>query len=394
MSIIKMIHLNLSKKRVLIRADLNVPLNKEGRIISATRINAFIPTIKIALEKGAKIIVMSHLGRPIEGTYHKSFSLMPIVKILQQHFSCSIRLENNYLQGLHIGNSELVILENVRFNKGEKQNDEFLAKQYASLCDVFVMDAFGAAHRKDASTYGVMKFVPIACTGPLLELELKALSQAVTKPQRPMVAIVGGSKISTKFEILNYLSQVADKVIIGGGIANTFIAIDNQVGESLYEPDFIEIAKILRDTYYLPIPIDVRVGLEFSETSKSISKRVTQIESNEKIMDFGDKTTQIMIGIVNKAKTILWNGPVGVFEFPNFSSGTKMIVDAITKSNAYSIAGGGDTQAAIELFGVKKYISYISTGGGSFLSFVEGKKLPVLTILEDISKNYLNKTII
>ncbi|MEI4220354.1 MAG: phosphoglycerate kinase [Candidatus Dasytiphilus stammeri] len=394
MSIMKMTHLNLSGKRVFIRADLNVPLNKEGRVTSEARINAFIPTIKIALKKGARIMVTSHLGRPVEGKYQKAFSLGPIVEVLKKKISCPIRLEKNYLEGLDLAQNEVVILENVRFNKGEKKNDELLAKKYASLCDIFVMDAFGSSHRKDASTYGIIKFAPIACAGPLLEFELEALSKAVTQPQRPMVAIIGGSKISTKFDILNYLAQVSDKVIVGGGIANTFVAIENRVGESLYEPDFVEAAKILRDSYYIPIPIDVRVGSEFSELSPALSKSVAEIDSDEEIMDWGEKTTQIMTSIIKKAKTILWNGPVGVFEFPNFSTGTRMIAEAITESHAYSIAGGGDTQAAIELFGVEKHISYMSTGGGAFLSFVEGKKLPAIRMLEDRAQHSItNKTL-
>lgn len=287
-----MTHLNLSGKRVFIRADLNVPLNKEGIVTSEARINAFIPTIKIALKKGARIMVTSHLGRPVEGKYQKSFSLGPIVEVLKK-ISCPIRLEKNYLEGLDLAENEVVILENVRFNKGEKKNDELLAKKYASLCDIFVMDAFGSAHRKDASTYGIIKFAPIACAGPLLEFELEALSKAVTQPQRPMVAIIGGSKISTKFDILNYLAQVSDKVIVGGGIANTFVAIENRVGESLYEPDFVEAAKILRDSYYIPIPIDVRVGSEFSEISPALSKSVSEIDSDEEIMDWGKKLLKL-----------------------------------------------------------------------------------------------------
>ncbi|WWP00356.1 MAG: phosphoglycerate kinase [Candidatus Dasytiphilus stammeri] len=382
MSIMKMTDLDLAGKRVLIRADLNVPI-KNGKVTCEKRISAFLPTIEIAIKKGASIMVLSHLGRPTEGKYEVNFSLLPVVKIMRDKISYPIRFIADYLDGVEIAKGEVVIFENVRFNKGERKNDDILSKKYASLCDVFVMDAFGSAHRTQASTHGVIKFSPIACAGPLLTTEVEVLSQAMINPRRPMVAIVGGSKISTKFNILNSLVKLADQVIVGGGIANTFVAIDNKVGQSLYEPDFVESAKFLRNTYGIPIPTDVRVGKQYSENIQAIIKPVTEIKNDEKIMDLGDNSARRIAKILKQAKTILWNGPVGVFEFPNFSNGTKTIANAIAESNAFSIAGGGDTLAAIDLFGIEDKISYISTGGGSFLAFIEGKKLPVITILEE-----------
>ncbi|WWP02679.1 MAG: phosphoglycerate kinase [Candidatus Dasytiphilus stammeri] len=385
MSIIKMTDLDLKGKRVLIRADLNVPI-QEGLVISDARIQAIIPTIKYALKQGACIMVTSHLGRPTEGEYNVKFSLLPILNILIKKLNYAVRFSYNYLNGINIAQGEVVILENVRFNKGEKKNDETLAKKYAALCDIFVLDAFGTAHRTQASTHGVAKFAPIACAGPLLITELESLGKALYNPKRPMVAIVGGSKISTKFDVLNYIAKIADTVIVGGGIANTFIAIENHIGESLYEPDFVEAAKILRDTYNIIIPTDVRVSKDFSENSKAIKKLVSDIEDDEEIMDFGDKSAQRVAKILKTAKTVLWNGPVGVFEFPHFRVGTETVVKSITNSNAFSIVGGGDTIAAIELFGVKDKISYMSTGGGAFLEFLEGKKLPAVAILEEQAK--------
>ncbi|WWO98950.1 MAG: phosphoglycerate kinase [Candidatus Dasytiphilus stammeri] len=388
MSIIKMTDLDLAGKRVLIRVDLNVPI-KDGIVTSDARIRAIIPTIDLAKKRGAQVMVLSHLGRPIEGEYNVDFSLLPVVNILKQHIY-PIRFEKNYLDGVKITNDEIVVLENVRFNKGEKKNDEILAKKYAALCDIFVMDAFGTCHRTHASTYGVCKFAPIACAGPLLVTELNALSKAIKNPKRPMIAVLGGSKVSTKFDILTSLAKVADKVIVGGGIANTFVAIDNKVGQSLYEPDFVEAAKLLRETYNIPTPLDVRVGKEFTETAEGMVKRVSDIEDDEEIMDLGDYTLELISDVLQKAQTVLWNGPVGVFEFPNFRKGTETIAKAIAKSNIFSIVGGGDTVAAIELFGLKNKISYISTGGAAFLSFVEGKELPSLVILKERAQYSLN----
>lgn len=383
MSVIKMTDLDLAGKRVLIRADLNVPV-KEGKVTSDARIRASLPTIEAALKQGAKVMVTSHLGRPTEGEYNEEYSLLPVVNYLKEKLSgTSVSLAKEYLDGVEVNAGELVVLENVRFNKGEKKDDETLAKKYAALCDVFVMDAFGTAHRAQASTHGVGKFAPVACAGPLLSAELEALGKVMSNPERPLVAVVGGSKVSTKFDVLQSLVKIADTVIVGGGIANTFVAIDNKVGKSLYEPDFVEAAKKLRDEYGIPVPTDSRVGTEFSETATATVKKVSEVADNEEIMDFGNETAQAMAKLLKEAKTILWNGPVGVFEFPNFRKGTEIIANAIADSDAFSVAGGGDTLAAIDLFGIEDKISYISTGGGAFLEFVEGKKLPAVAMLEE-----------
>ena len=386
MSVIKMTDLDLAGKRVLIRADLNVPV-KEGKVTSDARIRASLPTIELALKQGAKVMVTSHLGRPVEGEYNEEFSLLPVVNYLKDKLGAdNVSLAKDYLDGVELETGKLVVLENVRFNKGEKKDDEALSKKYAALCDIFVMDAFGTAHRAQASTHGVGKFAPIACAGPLLSAELEALAKALSNPERPMVAVVGGSKVSTKFDVLNSLVKIADTVIVGGGIANTFVAIENNVGKSLYEPDFVEAAKKLRDEYKIPVPFDSRVGTEFSETAPSFVKKSSEIQDNEEIMDFGDETAEAMAKLLKEAKTILWNGPVGVFEFPNFRKGTEIVAKAIADSDAFSIAGGGDTLAAIDLFGIEDKISYISTGGGAFLEFVEGKTLPAVAMLEERAK--------
>ncbi|CAJ0990928.1 phosphoglycerate kinase [Pantoea sp. Nvir] len=388
MSVIKMSDLDLTGKRILIRADFNVPL-KEGKIMSEARILASLPTLESALKQGAKVMVTSHLGRPIEGEYNEKFSLLPVVNCLKNTLELNgikVTLAKNYLDGVDVGAGELVVLENVRFNKGEKKDDEVLAKKYAALCDIFVMDAFGTAHRAEASTHGVLKFASIACAGPLLLAELEALSKVMSNPERPLLAVVGGSKVSTKFDVLQSLVKIADTVIVGGGIANTFIAIDNKVGKSLYEPDFVEAAKDLRDQYGIPVPSDLRVGTEFSETAPAIMKKKSAVADNEEIMDLGDETLHKVEKLLKEAKTILWNGPVGVFEFPNFRKGTEIVANAIADSEAFSVAGGGDTLAAIDLFNIKDKISYISTGGGAFLKFIEGKKLPAVEILENRAK--------
>lgn len=382
MSVIKMTDLDLAGKRVFIRADLNVPV-KDGKVTSDARIRATIPTLKLALEKGAKVMVTSHLGRPTEGEFKPEDSLQPVVDYLNAHLDVPVRLVRDYLDGVDVKEGEIVVLENVRINKGEKKNDPELGKKYAALCDVFVMDAFGTAHRAQASTYGVAEFAPVACAGPLLAAELDALGKALKEPARPMVAIVGGSKVSTKLEVLNSLSKIADQIIVGGGIANTFIAAaGHNVGKSLYEEDLIPVAKSLAATTNIPVPVDVRVGTEFSETAPATEKSVTDVKDDESIFDIGDKTAAELAEIIKGAKTILWNGPVGVFEFPNFRKGTEVIAYAIADSDAFSIAGGGDTLAAIDLFGIADKISYISTGGGAFLEFVEGKVLPAVEILE------------
>ena len=386
MSVIKMTDLDLAGKRVLIRADLNVPV-KDGKVTSDARIRASLPTIEAALKQGAKVMVTSHLGRPTEGEYNEEFSLKPVVDYLKEKLSAPVSLAKDYLNGVDVNAGELVVLENVRFNKGEKKDDETLSKQYAALCDVFGMDAFGTAHRAQASTHGVAKFADIACAGPLLSAELEALGKALDKPERPMVAIVGGSKVSTKLTVLDSLSKIADQLIVGGGIANTFIAAEgHSVGRSLYEADLVDDAKKLMEKCDIPVPTDVRVATEFSETAPAVLKSANDIKDDEQVLDIGDVTAERLAEILKNAKTILWNGPVGVFEFPNFRKGTEVIAKAIADSDAFSIAGGGDTLAAIDLFDIADKISYISTGGGAFLEFVEGKKLPAVAMLEERAK--------
>lgn len=383
MSIIKMTDLDLAGKRVLIRADLNVPV-KDGKVVSDKRITATMPTIKLALEKGAKVMVTSHLGRPTEGEYNEEFSLKPVVDYLVANMGCPVRLVKDYLDTpVDVKPGELVVLENCRFNKGEKKNDEALAKKYAALCDVFVMDAFGTAHRAQGTTYGAAQFAPIACAGPLLAAELEALGKAMDNPARPMVAIVGGSKVSTKLTVLNSLSKIADQLVVGGGIANTFIAAEgHNVGKSLYEADLVDEAKKIASETSIPEVIDVVCGKEFSETAEATTKKVSDVCDDDMIFDFGPESSQKLVDIIMNAKTILWNGPVGVFEFDQFSKGTEIMAKAIAESPAFSIAGGGDTINAIQKFGITDKVSYISTGGGAFLEFVEGKKLPAVEILE------------
>lgn len=381
-----MADLDLAGKRLFIRADLNVPI-KDGKVTSDVRIRATIPTLKLALQKGAKVMVTSHLGRPTEGVFEEANSLQPVVDYLNaSDLGVSVRLVRDYLDGVDVKENEIVVLENVRINKGEKKNDPELAKKYAALCDVFVMDAFGTAHRAEGSTYGVAEYAPVACAGPLLAAELDALGKALKEPQRPMLAIVGGSKVSTKLTVLDSLSKIADQLIVGGGIANTFIAAEgNNVGKSLYEADLIPEAQRLSKATNIPVPVDVRVGLEFSDAAAATHKAVNEVAAEESIFDIGDKSAEELAEIIRNAKTILWNGPVGVFEFPNFRKGTEVVAQAIvdaTANGAFSIAGGGDTLAAIDMFGIADKISYISTGGGAFLEFVEGKILPAVEILE------------
>ncbi|EBX2133118.1 phosphoglycerate kinase, partial [Salmonella enterica subsp. enterica serovar Newport] len=340
MSVIKMTDLDLAGKRVFIRADLNVPV-KEGKVTSDARIRASLPTIELALKQGAKVMVTSHLGRPTEGEYNEEFSLLPVVNYLKDKLSNPVRLVKDYLDGVDVAEGELVVLENVRFNKGEKKDDEALSKKYAALCDVFVMDAFGTAHRAQASTHGIGKFADVACAGPLLAAELDALGKALKEPARPMVAIVGGSKVSTKLTVLDSLSKIADQLIVGGGIANTFVAAQgHSVGKSLYEADLVDEAKRLLTTCDIPVPTDVRVATEFSETAPATLKSVNDVKEDEQILDIGDASAQQLAEILKNAKTILWNGPVGVFEFPNFRKGTEIVANAIADSEAFSIAGG------------------------------------------------------
>ncbi len=386
MSILQMKDLNLYNKRVLIRLDLNVPI-KNGKIISDKRILSSLSTIEQALNKGAKLILASHLGRPKEGVFNKNYSLLPIVNYLKKYFNIPVKLCLNYLNNgiIFNNNKEIIVLENVRFNIGEIKNNKFLSKKYAKLCDIFVMDAFATAHRKNSSTYGIVKYAPISCIGPLFDSEIRALTKIMLNPARPMVAILGGAKISTKFNILNFFSKKADHVIIGGGISNTFIAINNNIGNSLYEPKFVKYAKKLSLKSNILIPVDCRVGNEFSENAKSWVKDVNNISSEEQIMDLGDKTINLVKNILLKAKTILWNGTVGVFEFSNFKKGTEVIAESIVNSNAFTVAGGGDTISAIDLLGISDKISYISTGGGAFLDFIGGKKFPVLSLLNNLN---------
>jgi phosphoglycerate kinase len=382
MSVLKMADLDLNGKTVLIREDLNVPV-KDGVVTSAVRIEASLPTMKLALEKGAKVLVMSHLGRPTEGEYAEEFSMAPVVNYLNEKLDVNVRLEKDYLNGVEVAAGELVVLENVRFNPGEKKNADELAKQYAALCDVFVMDAFGTAHRAQGSTHGVAKYAPVACAGPLLAGELEALGKALDNPARPLVAVVGGSKVSTKLTVLEALSKVCDQLIVGGGISNTFVAARGyNVGKSLYEEDLIPQAKTLMADLDIPEVTDVRVATEFSEEAEATIKPVNEVQDYEQILDLGPDSAQALAEVLKGAKTILWNGPCGVFEFDNFAKGTEVVAQAIAQSDAFSVAGGGDTLAAIDKYGLADQVSYISTGGGAFLEFVEGKVLPAVEILE------------
>lgn len=391
MNVIKMADLDLRGKRVLIREDLNTPI-QDGNITSAVRLEASLPTIKMALEKGAKVMVCSHLGRPTEGELKQEDSLAPVVEWFAQRLNSKVRLSNDYLNGLDIAEGEVVFLENVRCNVGEKKNSDELAKKYAALCDVYVGDAFGTAHRAEASTHGVAKFAKIACAGPLMAAEIDALSKALHAPKRPLVAIVGGSKVSTKLTILESLAQKVDQLIVGGGIANTFMAAAGlPVGKSLYEADLVEQAKTLIAQAKargadIPIPVDVVVGKKFDANEPAVVKAANDVADDEMIFDIGPKTQAMFAELLSKAGTIVWNGPVGVFEFDQFGEGTKSLSLAIAQSDAFSLAGGGDTLAAIEKYGIGEQMSYISTGGGAFLEFLEGKELPAIAILVERAK--------
>ncbi len=388
MPIKKMADLDLHGKRVLIRQDLNVPV-KDGQVSSDIRIHASVPTVQMALQKGAAVILMSHLGRPTEGQYDARFSLQPVANRMAELLDQPVRLEKNWLEGVSVSPGEVVLCENVRFNKGEKKNDAGLGKKMAALCDVYVMDAFGTAHRAQASTHSVGQFAPIACAGPLLANELDALGRALQHPERPLVAIVGGSKVSTKLTVLESLSEKVDQLIVGGGIANTFIAAaGHPVGKSLYEADLVEEARKLvaaakQKGADIPIPVDVVCAKEFSESAKAIIKDVDQVEADDLILDIGPKTAAQYADMLKSAKTIVWNGPVGVFEIEQFGQGTHTLANAIAESPAFSIAGGGDTLAAIDKYAINDKISYTSTGGGAFLEFLEGKELPAVAMLKE-----------
>lgn len=391
MPMLKMSDLNLKGKRVLIREDLNVPV-KHGKITSDLRIRAALPTIKAALKAGCKqVMIMSHLGRPEEGNFNEQFSLAPIAIRLSELLKQEVPLVQNWTRGFS-NSSPVVLLENVRFNSGEGDNEIGLSQKMAHLCDVFVMDAFATSHRTEASTCGIIQFAPIACAGPLLTQEIEALTNIMNNPKHPVVAIVGGSKVSTKLALLETLSQKVDFLLIGGGIANTFIAAEGYtVGKSLYEPDLIDEAERLSLTAKkrgaeIPVPTDVIVGERLSEESESSVRLVSQIDDDEKIYDIGPDTAKHFANIIKKAKTILWNGPVGAFEVEQFSKGTQIIAKAVADSAGFSVAGGGDTLAAIEAYGIADKIDYISTGGGAFLSFLEGKALPAIIALEERAK--------
>jgi phosphoglycerate kinase len=382
MNILRMTELDLRDKRVLIREDLNVPI-KDGRVASDARIRAALPTITSALEQGAKVILMSHLGRPVEGEFSEEFSLRPVVDYLAEALGIPVAFTDSATT-LDLAAGELAVLENVRFNVGEKADDESLARLYAELCDVFVMDAFGTAHRAQASTHGVARYAPIACAGPLLAAELEALEQALASPRRPMLAIVGGSKVSTKLSVLETLADRVDQLVVGGGIANTFLAASGQpVGQSLCEHELIPVAQALMDKTSIPIPTDVVTGKEFSESAEASIKDASAVEDNDMIFDIGPESRSVIAKLVAEAGTILWNGPVGVFEFDQFGGGTESLSRAIADSGAFSLAGGGDTLAAIDKYGIADKVSYISTGGGAFLEYVEGKTLPAVAILEE-----------
>ena len=388
MNVIQMNDINLAGKKVLIREDLNVPVI-DGIITSDQRLQAALPTLERALKAGAAVMVMSHLGRPEEGRFEKRFSLEPIAQYLEENLDYPVRFVSNYLDGVDVAPGELVVCENVRFNVGEKNNDVHLAKKLASLCDVFIMDAFGTAHRAQASTCGVAQYAPIAVAGPLLVKELEAIQQVLKAAQKPIVAIVGGAKISSKLTLLKQLVTKVDYLIPGGGIANTFLKAQGfEIGVSLYEPDLLDEARAIlqqakENGCSIPLPTDVVVGKTFSENCPAYNKTLTNVASDDMIMDIGPVTVSEYVNIINEAKTIIWNGPVGVFEFAQFAYGTRALAIAIAESDAFSVAGGGDTLAAVDLYCLNQQISYLSTGGGAFLECLEGNTLPAVAILQE-----------
>jgi phosphoglycerate kinase len=387
-AVLRMTDLDLANKRVLIREDLNVPL-RDGKVTSDARIRAALPTLRLALDRGARVLVMSHLGRPKEGEFDASLSLEPVAARLSELLGRKVPLLRDWLSGAEVAPGDAVLLENVRFNKGEKKDAEDLARRMAALCDIYVMDAFGTAHRAEASTHGVARFAPVACAGPLLVSELVALETALDKPARPLVAIVAGSKVSTKLTVLEALLARVDQLIVGGGIANTFLAaVGFPVGKSLHEPDMVDIARRLIEQsrergVEIPIPTDVVVAKELAPSAEADVKDVAAVAADDMILDIGPDTAERFAGIVGRAGTVVWNGPVGVFEIDQFGEGTKTLANAIARSGAFSLAGGGDTLAAIEKYGVEEGMSYISTGGGAFLEFVEGKILPAVAVLQE-----------
>ena len=391
MTVLRMTDLDLAGKRLLIRQDLNVPI-ANGKISSDARLRASLPTLKLALERGASVIVISHLGRPKAGKFDPDSSLTPVAGWLSEHLGRSVPIVTNWIDGVALEPGQIVLGENTRFLKGEKEDDEALSKKMAALCDIYVMDAFGTAHRAECSTHGVGLFAPVACAGPLLAAELDALGAALATPKRPLAVIVGGSKVSTKLDLLNSLADVADQLIVGGGIANTFLAaVGKPVGKSLYEKDMLEVArsilaKIRARGGDIPLPIDEVTATEFSAEAHAHTRLVDEVESDELILDIGPKTAAMLADKLKACGTIVWNGPVGVFEFDSFAAGTRTLAKAIAESSAFSLAGGGDTLAAMDKFGVYDQLSYVSTGGGAFLEFLEGKKLPAVAMLESRAK--------
>ncbi len=383
MSILRMTDVDLQGKRVLIREDLNVPV-KEGVVTSDARIRASLPTINAALEAGARVMLMSHLGRPEEGVYDEAQSLQPVAKRLGELLGREVPVVKDWLDGVDVAPGDVVLCENVRFNKGEKANCEELSQKMAALCDVYVMDAFGTAHRAQASTHGVGRFAPIACAGPLLAAELDALGKALHQPAKPLVAIVGGAKVSTKLEVLEALADKVDQLVVGGGIANTFLAAAGfPVGQSLCEHDLIPAAKRIAEKVNIPLPTDVVVAKAFAADAEAVVKKVEDVAADDLILDVGPDTAQRLAALMESAGTIVWNGPLGVFEFDQFGEGTRVLSEAIAKSQAFSIAGGGDTLAAVDKYNIAEQVSYISTGGGAFLEFLEGKTLPAVAMLSE-----------
>ena len=391
MTVLRMSDLDLAGKRLLIRQDLNVPINA-GKISSDARLRASLPTLKLALERGASVLITSHLGRPKAGQFDPEQSLTLVAAWLSEHLGQMVPLVSNWIDGVKLAPGQIVLGENTRFLKGEKEDDEALSKKMAALCDIYVMDAFGTAHRAEASTHGVAKFAPVACAGPLLAAELDALGKALKHPKKPLAVIVGGSKVSTKLELLNSLADIADQLVIGGGIANTFLAAAGyKVGKSLHEPDMLDTARQIQRKIEarggsIPLPEDVVVATEFSAEAHAHVRPVGEVEADEMILDIGPKTRAKLLGLLKGCGTIVWNGPVGVFEYDSFAGGTKALAEAIAASPAFSLAGGGDTLAAIDKFGIADKLSYISTGGGAFLEFLEGKTLPAVAALEARAK--------